>query len=142
MDDNCIFCKIIKGDIPSSKVYEDDNILAFLDINPQSTGHTLVIPKYHAAKNHELPVQYQQALGQGIGIVSKALVAFYNDKLDYNILQNNGSGAGQEVFHVHYHIIPKTSNDEGLKVKKWTQIPFDGPKLSSTATKIQSFINK
>lgn len=109
-DPNCIFCKIVAGTLPCFKVAETEHTLAFLDINPLSHGHTLVIPKYHAQKVHEVPVEAMAELGKQLVVLSKAIGA-----ADYNILQNNGRNAHQLVDHAHFHIIPKTE-DEGLKI--------------------------
>ena len=114
---DCVFCKIVGGTIPSHKVYENEHVLAFLDINGLSKGHTLVIPKYHAQKTHELPAESLSEVGKALGVVAKAIGAE-----DYNILQNNGKIAHQAVFHVHYHIIPKTES-EGLHIKWDAQTP-------------------
>ncbi|KAF5314853.1 hypothetical protein D9619_007264 [Psilocybe cf. subviscida] len=107
----CLFCKIIKGDIPSFKVFETELSFAFLDIGPLSKGHALVIPKYHAEKMHELPDEH---LSDVLPIAKKIAIA--QGVPDYNILQNNGRLAHQEVFHVHFHVIPKPNAEEGLSV--------------------------
>ncbi|KAL7410940.1 HIT-like domain-containing protein [Mrakia frigida] len=121
----CLFCKIIKGDIPSLKLLETDLSYAFLDIGPLSKGHCLVIPKFHAVKLHELPDEY---LADLLPIAKKLAIATGAE--DYNILQaspsrNNGRNAHQEVDHVHVHIIPKpsSSNDSGLVVGWPTSSP-------------------
>lgn len=109
----CIFCKIIKGEIPSYKLVETDLLYSFLDIGPLSRGHALIIPKYHAEKLHEVPDEYLSAT---LPIAKKLALAIGAE--DYNILQNNGKLAHQEVNHVHFHIIPKpsASDDEGLVI--------------------------
>jgi len=111
---SCIFCKIIKGDIPSFKLIETERSFSFLDIGPLSKGHALVIPKYHAEKLHELPDEY---LTDVLPIAKK--IAAAQGLENYNVLQNNGKIAHQEVPHVHFHVIPKpsTSEDEGLVVR-------------------------
>ncbi|KII91029.1 hypothetical protein PLICRDRAFT_174364 [Plicaturopsis crispa FD-325 SS-3] len=110
---SCIFCKIIKGEIPSLKLIETDLSLSFLDIGPLSKGHALVIPKYHAEKLHDTPDEY---LADALPIAKKIAIALGAE--NYNILQNNGRIAHQEVDHVHFHIIPKpaASDEEGLVV--------------------------
>ncbi|MBQ4440312.1 MAG: HIT family protein [Kiritimatiellae bacterium] len=103
---DCIFCKIVEGTIPSFKVYEDDKVLAYLDINPFSPGHTLVIPKVHAANLLECG---DEGLGTLIAAVRK-VAAHLKTALPcdgFNILQNNGEAAGQTVRHIHFHIIPR-----------------------------------
>lgn len=111
-----IFQKIIDGEIPCHKVYEDDYVLAFLDVAPLSRGHTLVIPKQAAAKLHELSEDSGAALGNALVKVSAAVVKATGVS-SYNILQNNGAEAHQAVFHVHFHIIPKLSEQDGLGIK-------------------------
>jgi len=108
-----IFKKIIDGEIPCHRVFENAHVLAFLDVAPLSAGHTLVIPKQQAAFLHELTPECGAALGEALVLVSRAVVQATGVP-EYNILQNNGEGANQAVFHVHFHIIPKPSADEGL----------------------------
>ena len=114
--DNCIFCSIIKGDIPSFKIYEDNDFLAFLDIAPGTKGHTLIIPKEHAATLEELSDDKASkilVLAKKIVKAMKEVHGFTN----YNIIQNNGKIAGQTVDHYHMHIIPRYSIEE---VGLWT----------------------
>ena len=109
-----IFDKILSGEIPSHKVYEDDLVYAFLDINPLSLGHTLVIPREAKAKVHELSDESCAAIGRALPRICRAVMKATGAE-DYNILQNNGAPAHQAVFHVHFHIIPKF-NDAGLGI--------------------------
>ena len=109
-----IFDKILDGEIPCHKVYEDEHVLAFLDIAPLSIGHTLVIPKERKAKVHELSDESSAAIGRVLPRIARAVMKVSGTE-DYNILQNNGAPAHQAVFHVHFHIIPKTA-DGGLGV--------------------------
>lgn len=110
-----IFSKIIRGEIPCHRVYEDGHVLAFLDINPVSRGHTLVIPKQPAAQVHELTEEAAAALGRAVTLVARAVVRATGCAA-YNVLQNNGAGAHQAVMHVHYHIIPKYEDGSGLGI--------------------------
>ena len=110
-----IFQKIIDGDIECHRVYEDDHVLAFLDVAPLSKGHTLLIPKESVSSLHELSEDCGAALGAALVKVAKAVVRA-TGATDYNILQNNGENAHQAVFHVHFHVIPKYSNGEGLSI--------------------------
>lgn len=108
---NCIFCKIINGEIPAKKLYEDDKVLAFMDASPQSKGHTLVVPKKHYENIYDIP---DEELMEVIKKV-KEISTFLKDRLEFdglNIKQNNGECAGQTVFHIHFHIIPKYEEDE------------------------------
>lgn len=111
----CIFCSIAKGEIPSFKVYEDELVLAYLDINPFTRGHTLVIPKAHA----EDLLDADDALLEKIVVRVKKVAAHLKAALPcdgFNILQNNGEAAGQTVHHLHFHIIPRYAG-EGLEFK-------------------------
>ncbi len=101
-----IFDKILDGEIPCHKVYEDDHVLAFLDIGPLSRGHTLVIPKERKARLHELSDDAGANLGRVLPRLARAVLQATGAS-DYNILQNNGAAAHQAVMHVHFHIIPK-----------------------------------
>ncbi|CAP64567.1 uncharacterized protein PODANS_5_8420 [Podospora anserina S mat+] len=121
----CIFCKIIKGEIPCFKLFESDKTLAFLDINPLSKGHALVIPKHHGEKLTDIP---DDQLGEILPVV-KRLAAATGAK-DWNLLQNNGKLAHQEVGHVHFHMIPKPNEKEGLGVG-WPMQATDMDKLKA-----------
>ncbi|MEE8523555.1 MAG: HIT family protein [Thermoanaerobaculia bacterium] len=101
-----IFDKILDGDIPCHRLYEDEHVLAFLDIGPLSPGHTLVVPKERQAFLHQLSDASAAALGRVLPRLCRALVEATGADA-YNVLQNNGRAAGQEVEHVHFHIIPK-----------------------------------
>ncbi len=101
-----IFTKIIRGEIPCHKVHEDARVFAFLDINPLSRGHTLVIPKEPAATLDQLSDESAAAVGRVLPRICRAVMKATGASA-YNILQNNGSEAHQAVFHVHFHIIPK-----------------------------------
>ena len=101
-----IFDKIIAGKIPCHRVYEDDHVLAFLDIGPLSDGHTLVVPKEPAAQLHDLGEASAAALGRVLPRLCRAVMQA-TGATDYNVLQNNGAAAHQAVFYVHFHIIPR-----------------------------------
>jgi len=106
----CIFCKIIAGEIPCHKVYEDDQVLAFLDIKPLNPGHILVVPKKHYENIEEITEEELTALILAI----KKIGLLIKEKLGvtgYNISENNGEVAGQEVMHLHFHVIPRHSDD-------------------------------
>lgn len=109
-----VFSKILDGEIPCHKVYEDDQVLAFLDIGPLSPGHTLVIPKERKAFLHELSDEQAAAIGRVLPRLAKAVMDV-TGATAYNVLQNNGREAHQAVFHVHFHIIPRTA-DAGLGI--------------------------
>lgn len=118
-----IFSKIVRGEVPCHKVYEDELVLAFLDVNPLSRGHVLVIPKEPAVTLDELSDESAAALGRVLPRLCRALKRV-TGMTAYNILQNNGSGAHQAVFHVHFHIIPKPNSDEGLGLR-WNPNKLD-----------------
>lgn len=109
-----IFAKILDGQIPSHKVYEDEHVLAFLDVGPLSKGHTLVIPKERKAFLHELSDEQAAAIGRVLPRIARAVMKA-TGATAYNVLQNNGAEAHQAVFHVHFHIIPKLG-EAGLGV--------------------------
>ena len=138
LNDACIFCKIIKGSIPSFKVYENDHVLAFLDINALSRGHTLVIPKHHAERTHQLPEEFMGEVGKALQRVAGAVVKATGCE-DYNVLQNNGAVAHQAVMHVHYHIIPKLESGEGLGIV-WKSGEPEKDALKALASDISSKI--
>lgn len=111
-----LFQKIIAGEIPCHRVYEDDHVFAFLDINPLSPGHTLVVPKEPAPTLDALSDTASAALGRVLPRLCRAIMHATGTR-DYNILQNNGATAHQAVFHVHFHIIPKPNPDQGLGIQ-------------------------
>lgn len=120
-----VFEKIIDGEIPSTKVYEDKNVFAFLDISPNTRGHVLVVPKKPYADIHQMP---QKEIGPFFSAVQKIADGIKkglpSDGL--NIVINNGSAAGQVVFHLHVHLVPRQTNDTGFYEKKY--IYSDGDK--------------
>ncbi|HEY0607763.1 MAG TPA: HIT family protein [Herpetosiphonaceae bacterium] len=114
---DCIFCSIIAGEIPSHKVYEDDATLAFLDINPASRGHVVVIPKEHAADLFSLSPDALADTAKTTQTVARLLQRGVRPE-GINVLQNNGPVAGQSVFHYHVHLIPRWSGDRALGMWK------------------------
>ena len=110
-DDNCIFCKIANGEIPSATIYEDENFRAILDLGPASKGHALLLPKEHYADLFALPDE----TAEKVLPVAKKIVSRMKDVLGcdgYNLVQNNGECAGQTVFHFHMHMIPRYKDDK------------------------------
>lgn len=127
-----LFTKIIKGEIPCHKVYEDDKVLAFLDVAPLSKGHTLVIPKEAKATLDELSDESAAALGRVLPRLCRAVIKA-TGATAYNVLQNNGMAAHQAVFHVHFHIIPKTSSTGlGITWPAGRLEPEEGKALAET----------
>lgn len=110
MSDNCIFCKIANGEIPSATLYEDDDFRVILDVNPAAKGHALILPKKHAANLFEMP---DDMAGKAF-VLAKKIAATLQEGLQadgMNVLQNNGEAAGQTVFHFHMHMIPRYEGD-------------------------------
>ena len=110
-----VFGKIVRGEIPCNKVYEDDQVVAFLDINPLSPGHTLVVPKEPAETLDRISDESAAALGRVLPRLCRAVVAATGVR-EYNVLENNGRGAHQAIDHVHFHIIPKPNARDGLGI--------------------------
>jgi len=108
--EDCVFCKIVKGEIPSEKIWEDDEFLAILDVKPVGEGHTLIIPKKHFSNllslDGDVSCNYIQALQE----VGKVLMNRYNSD-GFNLVLNNGKSAGQVVGHVHFHLLPRKEGD-------------------------------
>ena len=132
MTNNCIFCAIAAGEIPSFKVYEDELVVAYLDINPFSEGHTLVIPKAHSEGLLDTP----DATLAEIVVRVKKVAAHLKAALPcdgFNILQNNGEAAGQTVRHVHFHIVPRYGKD----VLQFANQPGDMEHLQALAARVR-----
>ena len=109
-DENCIFCKLANGDIPTATLYEDDDFRVILDAGPAAKGHALIIPKGHYANLYEL----SDELAAKVLVLAKKMITKLTDILGcdgYNIVQNNGEAAGQTVFHFHLHMIPRYKDD-------------------------------
>lgn len=134
-DVDCIFCKIVAGEIPSFKVYEDENTLCFMDINPASEGHALVIPKAHWRNVHEIPDDAIGAVSATARKVATAIEAALSPD-GINLVQANGRGAAQSVLHFHMHVLPRTIDDE-LKLN-WGLVPGDMERIRGVAEKIKS----
>ncbi len=108
--DNCIFCKIISGEIPSHTIYEDEKFKIILDVAPATRGHALILPKSHYANLYELP----EEMASDVIKLAKKMMVKMTDKLNcdgFNVIQNNGEVAGQTVFHFHMHLIPRYKDD-------------------------------
>ena len=126
-DENCIFCKIANGEIPAATMYEDDDFRVILDLGPASKGHALILPKEHYANLYELPDE----LAAKVIILAKKMITKLTGVLGcdgYNLVQNNGSAAGQTVFHFHLHMIPRYEGDQvglGWKMGELTDADRD-----------------
>ncbi len=133
--ENCIFCKIVKGEIPSEKIHEDDTTFAFLDINPVNLGHTLVVPKKHFENIYDVDDNVVAHIMKVAKKVSVALKKIGADGI--NITMNNDKDAGQVVFHLHMHVIPRLKGDN---LHLWPgRKPKEG-ELRETAQKIISML--
>ena len=134
-----IFGKIVRGEIPCNKVYEDEQVLAFLDINPLSEGHTLVVPKEPAETLDGLSDESAAAVGRVLPRLCRAVVAATGVK-EYNVLENNGAGAHQAIAHVHFHIIPKPNARDGLGIG-WPARGLEREAAAALARKIAAGIS-
>ncbi len=133
-----VFSKILRGEIPCHKVYEDDLVLAFLDVGPLSHGHTLVIPKEPAETLDQLSDESAAAIGRVLPRLCRA-VKQTTGASHYNVLQNNGAPAHQAVGHVHFHIIPKPNAHEGLGID-WPARSIDHQSAPALARRIADAI--
>ncbi len=134
---DCIFCKIIKGEIPSSKLYEDDKVYAFLDIQPVNKGHTLIIPKEHYNDLLETPDETVDAMFRAVKKVAPAVMKGVNAD-GFNLGMNNKAAAGQVVFHAHLHIVPRF-RDDGLKL--WPGGKYDEGEVEKVRESIVSSLS-
>jgi len=135
---DCVFCKIIKGELPSTKVHDDDDVLAFLDIHPIRPGHTLIIPKKHYTNILETPDAEIVKAMRVVKRVGRAVI----DGLGvdgFSVGLNNGREAGQSVFHTHFHIIPR-SKDDGLK--QWPERKYQEGEMEDVAQEIKEALSK
>lgn len=136
MDSNCIFCKILNNEIPSKKIYEDNDFLAMLDIAPATRGHVLIVPKEHAVTMSDLS---DDKLSKILILAKKIIDAMkkVHGFTDYNIIQNNGRLAGQTVSHYHLHLIPRYSVDE---VSLWSPHENDPSVTDELAEQVRKLI--
>jgi len=138
MNDACLFCRIIAKEIPAEVVYENDQVLAFLDINPIIKGHVLLIPKFHCEQLLDLPTGYFEPLMAGAKQIAMAQTkALGADGVNW--MQNNGTAAGQEIFHFHIHLIPRFVDDEHRW--NWNTVSYgDELPIEEMATSIRKSI--
>ncbi|MFL6556799.1 MAG: HIT family protein [Bacillus sp. (in: firmicutes)] len=134
---DCIFCKIVNGEIPAAKVFENEHVLAFLDITQVTKGHTLVIPKVHKENLFELTPEIASNLFEVVPAIANALKREY-DPIGLNTLNNNGEHAGQSVFHYHMHLLPRYGKDDGFgAVWKSNQSDYSFDLLQEMAANIK-----
>jgi histidine triad (HIT) family protein len=132
-DPDCLFCKIVAGDIPATKVYEDDRTIAFMDVNPGARGHLLVIPRAHSANLHEIGPDDLAAVATAVQTMAGRVV----DKLGadgVNVIQNNGRAAWQTVFHYHVHVLPRYAGDP-IRLP-WKPAPGDQAEIAAAAAEL------
>ena len=136
-DPDCIFCKIVAGEVPSFKLFEDAETLAFMDINPVHDGHCLVIPKAHYLNIFEIaPEAFAAAARTAIRVANAVNAAVKPDGL--NLIQANGEGAGQSVGHFHLHVFPRRT-DDGVAIN-WDPKPGDRAHIARIAERIRGFL--
>jgi histidine triad (HIT) family protein len=133
-DPECIFCKILEGDIPAYKLFEDEHTFAFMDINPLNDGHALIIPKDHHPNIFDTPTNVLAPLMETTQRIARAIQnSIAPDGI--NILQANGHGAAQSVFHVHFHVLPRKNGDDAKL--NWGLRPGDMDHISDLAQQIR-----
>lgn len=133
----CIFCRIVKGEIPSTKVFENENVVAFLDISPINKGHCLVVPKKHHETFNDVPEKLLKELVLASQKISKAVEKAV-DAEGYNILVSNKKVAGQDVFHFHLHVIPRYA-DDGFGFQ-WPHKKYEEGEMNSYKEKIAKLL--
>lgn len=135
-DTNCIFCKIIAGEIPSNVIYEDDEFKVILDVSPAAKGHALILPKEHYADLYEID---EEVAGRAMKLAKK-LAGHMTERLQcdgFNLLQNNHEAAGQTVFHFHMHLIPRYADSKNSDILKYTSETFSPEELAEIRDSIK-----
>jgi len=139
---DCIFCKIVKGEIPSAKIFENEHVMAFLDISQITKGHTLVIPKIHNENIFDMDAITARNLFEVVPLISNAIKSELNPA-GMNLLSNAGEAAGQEVFHFHLHLIPRYGSGDGFgAVWKSHQSEYTPADLQKISEGIQKQMSK
>ena len=134
MAENCIFCKIAAGEIPSRKIYEDKDLIAIMDLNPTSKGHSLIIPKEHCTNIYDIDEDIAaKVMKTAKKLATKMTVALNCD--GFNLLQNNGETAGQTMFHFHMHLIPRYK-DADNNMLKFTSVSFSDEEMDAIRDQI------
>jgi histidine triad (HIT) family protein len=132
---DCIFCRIASGQIPAVKIFEDEVVVAFLDIGPVSDGHTLVMPRKHVEQVHSCPPELLGEIWTRLSKIAGAIVSATGAD-GYNVLCNNGRAAGQIVDHLHFHIVPRKTGDGVFA--QWPSYKYAQGKADTIAAKIKS----
>lgn len=136
-DSGCVFCRIVAGEIPSIRVYEDEDTLAFMDINPANPGHALAISREHWQDLHEVPAELAGAVLATAKRVAAAVEAVVSPA-GINIVQANGAGAGQSVYHFHVHVLPRRENDQ--LALNWGLRPGDMDEIRALGERIRAVV--
>ena len=134
-EENCIFCKIADGEIPSKTIYEDEEFRVILDISPATKGHALIIPKEHYADLYQIP---EETAAHAMKLAKK-LASHMTKRLGcdgFNLVQNNGEAAGQTVFHVHMHLIPRDHDDGNQDKLCWNHLTLEPEELEDMFQKL------
>ncbi len=134
-DENCIFCKLANGEIPTNVIYEDETFTAILDASPATRGHALILPKDHAANIYELPDE----TASKVFVLAKKLATHMTAVLDcdgFNVVQNNGEVAGQTVFHFHMHLIPRYRDDGNGEKLSWNHMDITDGEIAEIRKKL------
>ena len=132
--DDCIFCKIAAGEIPSRKIYEDNDLIAIMDLSPTSKGHSLIIPKEHYTNIYDIDEEIAgKVMKTAKKLATKMTVALNCD--GFNLLQNNGETAGQTMFHFHMHLIPRYK-DADNNMLKFTSVSFSDEEMDAIRKQI------
>lgn len=128
-ESNCIFCKIIAGEIPSYTIYEDDEFKVFLDVNPASKGHALIVPKVHYTDIYDID---EEVAARAMKLAKKLTVRMTGILRceGFNLMQNNNEAAGQTVFHFHLHLIPRYLNSKNTDILNWTHETFSSEEMA------------
>ncbi len=137
--EECIFCRIVKGAIPCFKVFEDQRVLAFMDINPIAEGHTLIIPRAHAENIWEIVPEDLAAVQMASRRLALALRQVFQP-VGIACLQLNGRGVNQVVMHYHQHLIPRRESDPALKMTAWDLVPGDMAAIAQTAARVSAAV--
>ncbi len=136
-EDNCIFCKIIGGEIPSNTIYEDEEFKVILDISPATRGHALILPKKHVANLYEIP---DETAGNVLKLAKKLAIHMTNVLHcdGFNLLQNNNEVAGQTVFHFHMHLIPRYKGAKNDDILYYTHETFTPEEMSEISESLKT----
>ena len=135
-DSECIFCKIVAGEIPSTKVFEDERVLSFMDINPVGRGHLLIIPKNHYPTLFDIPEEELKAVYGASQKIARALKGVL-EMPGLNLIQSNGRAASQIIDHFHLHLIPRWPGDAFSKMMEWELKPGDLEEIGGIAAEIK-----